>query len=413
MVFDGERIMKVAVVGAGLTGLVVANELKDYVQVKVFEAEEVGGLVSSYFNDSKGYHIEKFYHHCFKNDFELLSLLKELKLSSKLVWKTVKVGTAFDGKILSLSTPLEILRYPYLSLKEKVKLAMFTIKSRRRNYEAFDEESAIDGLKKEVGEALLNKFFMPLLNAKFGENAKDVSYAWLLARVAIRSNRKLRGEEIGYLRHGFWQFIEKLSEDIDIKKEKAKIEKSGGWVVNGEDFDAVVFTAPLNELTINLNLPEVRYQSSICALIALKNPISDVYWINSIGTTFGAIIEHTNFMPFEDYGENLIYLASYTTPTSEAFKMDDKEILKIFLSDLKRFGVKDCDVVWSKVFKAKYSGPIYERGYSKRITPYRVAEGFYIAGMTSKPNYPERSMNGSIKAGKEVAEKLKKDLELC
>lgn len=410
--FDGEEVMKVAVVGAGLTGLVAANELKEYSQVKVFEAEEVGGLVSSYFNDSKGYHIEKFYHHCFKNDFELLKLLKDLKLSSKLVWKTVKVGTAFDGKIFSLSTPFEILRYPHLKISEKIKLAMFTIKSRRRSYEAFDDESALDGLKREVGEALMKKFFMPLLNAKFGENARDVSYAWLLARVAIRSNRKLKGEEIGYLRHGFWQIIEKLSEDIEIKKEKAKIEKSERWTVNGEEFDAVVFTAPLNELNINLNLPDVRYQSSVCALIALKNSMSDVYWVNSIGTTFGAIIEHTNFMPFEDYGENLIYLASYTTPNSGFFMREDKEILKIFLSDLKKFGVEERDLLWSKVFKAKYSGPIYERGYSKKITPYRVAEGFYIAGMTSEPNYPERSMNGSIKAGKEVAEKLKKDFEL-
>jgi len=403
--------MKIAIIGAGLAGLRCAMELKEYARVKVFEKNSIGGLLSSFCN---GYCIEKFYHHAFRSDSELIDLIRKLGLKSKLIWKTVRVGIAKDGKIYSLSTPLEILRFPHMGLMDKIKLAFFTMRSKRREFEKFDELNAIDSIKKELGEKLLENFFMPMLRAKFGENAKDISFAWLLARVAIRSNRKLKGEEIGYLRHGFHQLLERMSEDIEIIKREGKIGFSGKWNVNGEDFDAVVFTAPLpelGELREKLGIPKIRYQSSICALLSLKRSISDVYWLNVERASFGAIIEHTNFMPFEDYGEHLVYLASYTNP-EKVFSKSDSELEKLFMKDLEKFGVKRSDINWIRIFRAKFSSPIYETGFLKKMTPYRVAEGFYIAGMTSKPNYPERSMNGSLLAGKEVAERIKKDFGL-
>jgi len=401
--------MKIAVIGAGLTGLTVANELKDFANVVVFEHRDVGGLLASFY---KGYHIEKFYHHCFKFDKELIEIIKKFGLISKLKWRIAKTGFFVNGKIYPLNTPIEIIRYPFLGFKDKIKLAIFTLKSRRRDYKKYDEISAIDGIKSELGESLLKNFFIPLLKGKFGENYKNVSYAWLLARVAIRSNRKLKGEEIGYLRHGFHQLIEKMCEEIEIRREKAKISKLGSWQVNGEKFDAVVYTGSLAEFEF-YKFP-IRYQSSVCVLIASKRSLTDdIYWINVVDDlSFKAVIEHTNFMPFEDYGEHLIYLASYTTPESKLFKLSNNEIAKIFISDLKRFGIKEEDINWFRVFKAKYSSPIYERGYLNKVTPYRFANGLYIAGITSKPNYPERSMNGSVKAGIEVAEIIKRDYSL-
>ncbi|MEM2086319.1 MAG: NAD(P)/FAD-dependent oxidoreductase [Archaeoglobaceae archaeon] len=404
--------MKIAVIGAGLTGLRVANELRDYSKIKIFENDQVGGLLASYYN---GYRIEKFYHHLFKTDSELLEVIKKFGLDHKLVWKTVRVGFAVGDEIFSLSTPLEILGYPHMSLFDKLRLAIFTLRSKRLNYEDFDDESASSAIKKRFSGRVVDHFFMPMLKAKFGDNAEIVSFAWLLARVAIRSNRKLRGEEIGYIRHGFQQLVDRMAEGLEIVKESARIKFSGKWLVNGEEFDAVVFTAPipaLGELAKDFNLPSIGYQSSICALLSLKESISDLYWINVDKANFGALIEHTNFMPFEDYGEHLVYLASYSMPDGGLFNQSDLEIQKLFLKDLKRFGVEEEDVNWIKISKAKYSSPIYEKGFLKKITPYKVHEGFYIAGMTSKPNYPERSMNGSLRAGKEVAERIKKDFGL-
>ncbi len=398
--------MRIAIVGAGLTGLSCARELKDHAEVTVFESEHVGGLASSYCTSR--YCIEKFYHHCFRWDRDLLELANELGV--EVVWRIAKTGYAFGGKVYPLNTPFEILRFPYLTFKDKIKLALFTLKSRRRDYRREENRSVIEGIREELGENLLRNFFMPLLKAKFGDLYGNVSYAWLIARVAIRSNRKFSGEELGYVRGGFHILIEKMQKGIEIVEKRIRsIEpKDGRFSIDGEIFDCVVYTAPLPTLDPKIRklaeLPEVRYQSSICALIGAECSITDdIYWTNvADSNVFGAIIEHTHFMPFEDYGEHVIYLASYSTPDGWLFNLDDSKLRRLYLKELERFGLRERDINWIRIFKAKYSGPIYEIGY--KTIDYRTRlEGFYVAGMVSPPNYPERSMNGSIRAGKEVA----------
>jgi len=49
------------------------------------------------------------------------------------------------------------------------------------------------------------------------------------------------------------------------------------------------------------------------------------------------------------------------------------------------------------------TAPIYERGYLDMVVPYdlgaSVADGIYYAGMASRAQYPERSLDGGIEAG--------------
>lgn len=406
--------MKIAIIGAGLTGLSAALQLKEYADVTLFERSDVGGLASSY---CPSYCIEKFYHHCFSGDQILLDTLKSLGLSNKLEWRIAKTGYAIGDHIFPLNTPFEILRYPHMSMSEKSKLAIFTLKSKNRDFKAEDGSSAVEKIKEELGEELFQNFFLPLLRSKFGESYQDVSYAWLLARVAIRSNRKYGGEQLGYLKGGFHQMVKKMREGLDIREGEVSISRNGRFSVGSEDFDVVIYTGPLPELNPQLQeavkLPQIKYQSSVCALIGSEKSITeDIYWTNIRDElTFGAMVEHTNFMPFEDYGEHLIYLASYSTPQGWLFNSSDEELKNRYLKDMERFGLKQEDINWLKIFRAKYSGPIYERGYLNKITPYKTPiKGFYVAGMTSIPNYPERSMSGSIKTGMEVAQVVKKDM---
>ena len=59
-----------------------------------------------------------------------------------------------------------------------------------------------------------------------------------------------------------------------------------------------------------------------------------------------------------------------------------------------------------------WAGPVYMTGYRSLVPAYEKY-GIFIAGMFSHENYPERSMEGSIRAGYRVAsclnERKKKD----
>ncbi len=68
------------------------------------------------------------------------------------------------------------------------------------------------------------------------------------------------------------------------------------------------------------------------------------------------------------------------------------------------------EVKWWELAKGKYTAPVYERCYKNKIIPYSShIEGLYLAGIFSSPNYPERSMNGSIRAGFECAREVISD----
>jgi len=60
-----------------------------------------------------------------------------------------------------------------------------------------------------------------------------------------------------------------------------------------------------------------------------------------------------------------------------------------------------------EVSKNPLSAPIYEMGYLDKIVPYDLSEelddGIYYAGMASRSQYPERSLNGAIESGMECA----------
>jgi len=68
-----------------------------------------------------------------------------------------------------------------------------------------------------------------------------------------------------------------------------------------------------------------------------------------------------------------------------------------------RFSLKKEEIHWHKMAIDPWAGPVYTTGYRSLIPSYQQ-QGLFMAGMFSWPNYPERSMEGSKRAGSEVAE---------
>jgi protoporphyrinogen oxidase len=401
--------MKIGVIGGGLTGLTAAHRLVQDHEVDLFEKMPyLGGCLSSYkVND---YWIERYYHHCFSGDSSLFALITEMDLIDKLEWKTGTTGYFANNKIYPLNTPLQILLYPELSLIDKIKLARLTFKAKKTDLKTLDDIPAEQYIIKNLGKNIYSSFFEPLLKSKFGERRKEVSAAWLFSRIAIRSNRGVSGEHLGYMNGGFQQLIDALEKSIALKgggiRKQTPVlsisHKNGSWEVNGILYDTIISTIPPQELERigGPVLPPVPYQGAACMTLALEREVTGgMYWLNmKDAAPYGAVVAHTNFIPFKRYGEHIVYLASYftgTVPPRLDFRM-----LEDFCT---RFSVAKDEIHWYKMAVDPWAGPVYTTGYRSLIPSYEH-QGLFMAGMFSPANYPERSMEGSIRAGSEVAE---------
>ena len=401
--------MKIGVIGGGLTGLVAAHRLVQDHEVDLFEKMPgLGGCLSSYkVND---YWIERYYHHCFSGDSGLFALINELGLSYKLEWKTGTTGYFANSTIYPLSTPLQILLYPHLSLIDKAKLARLTFKAKKTDFKTLDDIPAEQYVIKHLGKNLYSSFFEPLLKSKFGEQRREVSAAWLFSRIAIRSNRGAQGEHLGYMNGGFHQLIDALDTSIIsnggvIRKQtpvSSVSRENGAWKVNGIHYDTIISTIPPQKLEMigGPALSPVPYQGAACMTLALEREVTEgIYWLNmKDAAPYGAVVAHTNFIPFKRYGEHIVYLASYFTGTVPPNL--DVRMLEDFCT---RFSVKKDEIHWYKMAVDPWAGPVYTTGYRSLIPAYEQ-HGLFMAGMFSLTNYPERSMEGSIRAGSEVAE---------
>ena len=400
--------MKIGIIGGGLTGLVAAHALSGQHEVDLFEKMPFpGGCLSSYpIND---YWIERYYHHCFSTDTHLFALIEELGLSDKLEWRTGTTGYYARNKIYALNTPMEILLYPELSIFDKARLAYLVLTAKNADIAALDDITAEQYIVEHLGENVYTSFFEPLLKSKFGEQRKEASAAWLMSRIAIRSNRGASGEHLGYLNGGFHLLIDALLQSIErnggkIRKQQpvsSISQKNGSWTINDNRYDAVISTIPPQELKKagGPTMQPIPYQGAACMTLAMDRQVTkDIYWLNmKDAAPYGAVVTHTNFIPKERYGEHIVYLASYFSGSVPA--QLDRRMLDDFCN---RFSVAPTEIHWHKMAIDPMAGPVYTTGYRSLIPAYEQ-KGLYLTGMFSQPNYPERSMEGSIRAGQDVA----------
>jgi len=405
--------MDICIIGGGLTGLAAALPLTETAEVTIFESRPVlGGCLASYRRED--YWIEHYYHHCFAGDEHLFSLIRNLGLSERLEWLSGSTGYYVDGAIHPLTSPLEILRYPHLSLADKVRLGLLTLRAKRLDLAALDTVPASEYIRSNLGKSVYASFFEPLLRSKFGDRRDEVSAAWLISRIAIRSNRGVEGERLGYMNGGWHELVDGMAAEaqrkgaaIETGTPVTAIRRTGtGWEVNGRTFDTVLATIPPQEigrLSGMEGFAQIPYQGAACMTIGLDRDVTNgIYWLNMKDQApYGAVVAHTNFAPRERYGEEIVYLASYF---GEKPAPGLKETM---LSDFcRRFSVPKTAVHWSELAIERFAGPVYTTGFADLIPAYEE-RGLYLAGMFSRPNYPERSMEGSIVAGQEVAARIR------
>lgn len=381
--------MKVAIIGGGITGLVAAYRLlQKGNEVTIFEREkELGGLLGGFKLENT--YLEKAYHHIFKTDKEIISLIKELGLEKKLKWHESKTGLYYGGKIYPFMGAMDLLKFKPLNLIDKLRLGLVKIYlERENNWQKFEDVLAYQWMKKWCGKRAYGVVWKPLLKGKFGERYKEISMTWMWARIHTRANSSENGKEyLGYMTGGFQQIVQELEKRI--KKMGGKI-KTRAEILDLRDtekrFDKVISTAPLKN---------IDYLGAVTMVFTSKQNLSPYYWhnINDLSSPFLAFIQHTNLMGKKNYGTNVYYLGTYGD-----HKQDIRKWFKYLKNIFPEFREKQVEKKW--IFRSKYAQHIVTRNYQKKLENINKGKITYA---NFAQIYPEdRGINYAVREGERV-----------
>ena len=78
----------------------------------------------------RGEKLERFYHHWFTSDLEVMQLIEELGLSHLLEVKPTNTGIYYAHNFFRLSFPLDLLRFKPLGWLDRVRLGLLTLRVR-------------------------------------------------------------------------------------------------------------------------------------------------------------------------------------------------------------------------------------------------------------------------------------------
>ena len=450
---------RVAIVGAGVAGLVAGRELaRRGHPVTLYERwPDVSGQASA-FDLGSGVWIDRYYHHLFQSDSDMIALHDEL-LPGELEWHTSSVGIWARGRVWPFVSPLDLLRYRPLPLVDRLRLGYSVLRlTARTDWERMDDIGALEWLRKASGDRALESVWTPLMLGKFGADSERVPLAWLWSKFRLR--RKLRGsgatkEQLGYPRGSFRAIcqalaadIRKLGGEIVVDREVIRVTEDG-VTERGEPryqlscagpgayrrragesdvepalegrADVVLFTTP-TFVTRRIadwpadyaqRLDDWTYETAVVLLLELRRQYSPTYWTNIADTNvpFLGLVEHTNLVPPERYPARYLYVSNYVAGGDPLTRMNTEELLAHYLAALgqmnPRFDRRDVLRYWS--FREEAAQPIPRIGNRHRVVPFASPRrGLYLANTTQI--YPEdRGTNYSARLGREVAEHIAAD----
>lgn len=432
---------RVAIIGAGFTGLAAAYDLaRAGHEVQLYEAEnEIGGLAGT-FDLGGGRRLEKFYHHWFSSDAHVLDLLRELGVGEQIELRATETGIYSANSIFRLASPLDLLRFPALPFIDRVRTGLMALAARRvSDWRPLEALTAEEWIIRVAGKRSYEVIWQPLLHGKFGSCASEISAVWFWNKLKLRGSSRGRGggERLAYFRGGFSAATNAIRErlvslgvQLSLGTAVEQIITANGrvWGIRtsaGETpADVVLATVPLPAfLSLSPDLPpaysmraaQIRFLGNVCLVLRLQRSLSTTYWLNVADPSFPfvGVIEHTNLDDVRHYGgEHIAYLSKYLPVSDSLFSLTDQELFDYALPYVQRIFPQFAPnwVNGFHVWRAEYSQPIIIKHYSRLIPAHRTPiQNLWLATMAQV--YPEdRGTNYAVKHGRMVAQEIVESL---
>lgn len=421
--------MKIAILGGGITGLTAAYCLsKKGHSVTLIEKDKVlGGLAVGFKADIWDWHLERAYHHLFANDLDIINFARETGFN-KIFFRSPTTSSLYEEpkgyRILPLDTPIDLMRFPYLGLVDKLRAGVVLAFLKVSPFFGFYEKvTSEDFLKISMGKNVWNRLWQTLFRGKFGDYAGIISASFIWARINKRTKK------LGYIEGGFQKFVDHLVEKLKEKKvtimtnhEIKDIRKRGkGFAVNDKVYDKVISTLPtpvMTRLTGSIfskkyleRFSKLKYLHAVVLIVETDKPIlENTYWLNICSDKMPLMLlaQHTNFMDKKHYGgRHIAYTGWYVKGDDEKLKMDKKQVLKMVLPYARKISKNKFKVIDYHLFKGAFAQPIFDREFIKNRPSFKTpAKNFYVANLDMTYPY-DRGTNYAVKLGREVSEMIR------
>lgn len=416
--------MKIAVLGAGFTGLSASLRLlqKGH-QITLIEKEaHVGGLAGGLTSPRWEWILEKSYHHWFTNDKSVLNLAKELDY--KVIVTHPKTNIYIKEQILPIDSPRALLSFPFLPPLDKARTALtLAYLKLLSNYQSLEGKKAMSWIRKYMGGKAMDLIWEPLFAGKFGDYKEEVALTWFWGRI------KKRTPVLCYPEGGFQKFADTIAQKIKSLGGEILLNSEVKWIQHransiwltasgNKRFDKVIATLPtpiFTQITPHLpnsyiqNISSIPHLSAQNLILILKKPfLGGSYWlnINDPGFPFLLLAEHTNFMDPKHYGgDHILYIGNYLPDGHPYLKMSAKELFEIFKPFLQRINPNyNLSTVTCNLFSQPFAQPIVDVNYLQKIPGFKTPlKNVYLANMDMV--YPwDRETNYAIEMGEKVAE---------
>lgn len=310
--------MDIAVIGCGISGLAFGKYAKvKGVNVKLFEKNDSwGGIARVKMVDGVPYHM--IGGHCFNSKYDDVKSFVFDHVLPKESWVEIERKASIQFRGHKIGYPIEY------SVKEIFDFDSELATKIVRDYfraPKDNPENLRDWFISNFGQTLAEEYFIPYNTKIWNRKPEEMTSSWVYGKLPIPSDKAILEGLVGVAKdsmpHAVFYypkagtqsaFIDALAKDLDIALssfvDKVRLRDDGKYLVNGEAFDHVVYTGPLDLVheVVDIDskqtldqIPKLKY-NKVTTMLWESKPTNDTWtYIPDKNVRFHRLIHISNF----------------------------------------------------------------------------------------------------------------------